>query len=44
MYTQGDPYLVLSSDGWTYQTQDGSLSGMFEETVLITDKGPKILT
>jgi len=44
MYTLGDPYLVLSSDGWTYQTQDGSLSGMFEETVLITANGPEILT
>lgn len=44
MYTAGSGYVVEDSDGWTYKTQDGSLSGMFEETVLITSKGPEILT
>lgn len=44
MYTMGSPVLEESSDGWTYQTVDGSLSAMFEETVLITQKGPKVLT
>ncbi len=44
MYTAGDPYLILDKDGWTYRTQDGSLSGMFEETVLITADGPEVLT
>lgn len=44
MYTKGSPTLVEDDDGWTYKTADGSLSGMFEETVLITKKGPEILT
>lgn len=44
MYAAGDAYLVLDKDGWTYRTQDGSLSGMFEETVLVTKSGPEILT
>lgn len=44
MYTQGSPYLVEDSDGWTYRTEDGSLSGMFEETVLVTKNGPSVLT
>lgn len=44
MYTMGDSDLVLASDGWTYVTQDGSLSAMFEETVLITENGPEVLT
>lgn len=44
MYTKGDPYLILDKDGWTYRPEDGSLSGMFEETVLVTSKGPEVLT
>jgi len=44
MYAAGDAFLVLDKDGWTYRTKDGSLSGMFEETVLVTEKGPEILT
>jgi len=44
MYAAGDAFLVLDKDGWTYRTKDGSLTGMFEETVLITQFGPEILT
>jgi len=44
MYTMGSPVLKEGSDGWTYRTIDGSISGMFEESVLITKKGPEILT
>ncbi|MBP7700663.1 type I methionyl aminopeptidase [Candidatus Woesebacteria bacterium] len=44
MYCMGNPTLKEDSDGWTYRTIDGSISGMFEETVLITKKGPEILT
>jgi len=32
------------SDGWTVVTADGSPSAHFEHTILITDKGPEILT
>lgn len=44
MYAEGSAYVVEDSDGWTYKTDDGSLSGMFEETVLITKNGPEVLT
>lgn len=45
MYTLGNPSLELASDGWTYQTADGQLSAMFEETVLVKAGGPpEILT
>lgn len=44
MYTAGDPLLVVAEDEWTYETADSSLSGMFEETVLVTDNGPEVLT
>ncbi|CAN5304343.1 type I methionyl aminopeptidase [soil metagenome] len=44
MAAQGDAELSIDSDGWTYRTKDGSLTVMEEETVLITEKGPEILT
>lgn len=44
MYAQGDCDLVLAADGWTYETYDRSLTGLFEETILITDDVPEILT
>ena len=44
MYAMGNPYLVVDDDGWTYRTKDGSLTAMFEETVLVTANGPQILT
>lgn len=44
MYTMGDPRVIEAADGWTFITADGSLSAMFEETVLITESGPEILT
>lgn len=44
MYARGDAFLKLDKDKWTYRTADGSLTGMFEETVLVTNEGPEILT
>lgn len=44
MVTEGSWQVVLSPDGWTYKTADGSLSAHFEHTVAITKKGPRILT
>ena len=44
MYAQGDAALKVDPDKWTYRTIDGSLTGMFEETVLITKQGPVVLT
>ncbi len=44
MDAMGDAFLVLGTDGWTYQTKDNSLTGMYEDTVLVTANGPEILT
>jgi methionyl aminopeptidase len=44
MYMQGDWPIKTDSDGWTMRTVDGSLSAVFEDDVLITAKGPKVLT
>ncbi len=35
---------IVMDDGWTVKTLDGSLSAQYEHTILITDKGYKILT
>lgn len=44
MYSRGKSDVKLADDGWTIQTQDGKIAGLFEETVAVTHKGPKILT
>ena len=45
IYNQGSNEIVLEkSDGWTIVTQDGSLAGLFEDTVAIVEKKPIILT
>lgn len=44
MYTDGGYRLKTGEDGWTLRTVDGSLSAMFEESVLVTDSGHQILT
>jgi methionyl aminopeptidase len=44
MYAADDAHVIMDDDGWTYRTEDGSLSGMFEETVLVTSTTPDILT
>lgn len=43
MVSAGDPYIVQLKDD-SYATRDKSLSAHFEHTVLITEKGPDILT
>lgn len=32
------------SDDWTIVTEDGSLAGLFERTILVTEEGPELLT
>lgn len=44
MYTMGDWPLIKDSDGWTLRTEDGKLSAVVEETVLITNSKPITLT
>lgn len=44
MYALGKPDVELSKDGWTIQTRDGKISALFEETIVVTSRGPKVLT
>ncbi|OGY08336.1 MAG: type I methionyl aminopeptidase [Candidatus Blackburnbacteria bacterium RIFCSPHIGHO2_01_FULL_43_15b] len=44
IYTQGDPELEITEDGWTIVTQDGKIASLFEETVAVAAEGPQILS
>lgn len=44
MITQGAYDVYVTEDGWTVKTKDKSLAAHVEDTVAITDQGPKILT
>ena len=44
IYAMGTPDVILEKDGWTYKSADGSLSGLFEMTVLVGKKEARVLT
>ncbi len=45
IYNQGKTEIIFkNNDGWTIGTKDKSLSGLFERTIVITDKNPIVLT
>jgi len=44
MVNAGGPAVKMLSDRWTIVTQDGGLSAHYENTILITDGEPEILT
>jgi len=44
IYTAGSSEVVTDDDSWTIRTADGSWAGLFEHTVALTEKGPRILT
>ena len=44
MVIQGRDEILELDDGWTIVTEDGSLSAHYENTILITEKEPEILT
>ena len=44
MVNEGSHEVRILKDGWTVKTTDGSLSAHYENTVLITDGEPEILT
>ena len=44
MVIQGKPNILELDDGWTVVTEDGSLAAHYENTILITEKEPEILT
>ncbi len=45
IYNMGGSEVIYSnSDDWTISTADASISGLFERTILISNRGPVILT
>ncbi len=44
MVIAGKPNILELDDGWTIVTEDGSLASHYENTILITEKEPEILT
>ena len=44
MVIQGKPNILELEDGWTIITEDGSLAAHYENTILITENEPEILT
>lgn len=44
MYALGSDKVEVLEDGWTIAMKDGKISGLFEETVAVTESGPKVLT
>lgn len=44
MIALGDYKVYITQDGWTVKTKDKSWAAHVEDTVAITDEGPKVLT
>ena len=44
MFTLGGDEVFVADDNWTVRTVDGSLAAHFENTVAVTDDGPRLLT
>ena len=44
MVIQGKPDIWELEDGWTIVIQDGSLAAHYENTILITENEPELLT
>lgn len=45
IYNKGEPDVEYEgSDDWTIVSKDGSLSAVFERTIVITEAGPQLLT
>ncbi len=44
IYAQGTSDVEIDKDGWTYVSADGSLTGLFEMSVVVSEKEAEILT
>ena len=44
MVNQGGADIVLAANKWTVYTKDGKLSAHYENTVIVTDDDPLIVT
>ena len=44
MICEGKPDIYVADDLWTIKTEDGKLTAYYENTIVLTKDGPKILT
>ena len=44
MFNLGGDEVFVEDDGWTVRTADGALSAHFENTIVVTEGGPEVLT
>jgi methionyl aminopeptidase len=44
MYAMGSDKVEVLEDGWTIAMRDGKISGLFEDTIAVTEKGQFVLT
>ena len=44
MYAQGSDKVEVLKDGWTIAMRDGKISGLFEDSIAVTEAGAKVLT
>lgn len=44
IYNKGTSNVVLDKDGWTYLSADGSISGLFEMSIIVGEKEAEVLT
>lgn len=44
IYTEGTREVKVASDGWTVSSEDGSLGGLFEMTVIVGKKKAEVVT
>ena len=44
MVVEGSPDVIVGKDKWVVKTRDGKLSSYYENTVIITENGPEIVT
>ena len=44
MYALGSDKVEMLEDGWTIAMRDGKISGLFEDSIAVTEKGPRVIT
>ncbi|MFH1289674.1 MAG: type I methionyl aminopeptidase [Patescibacteria group bacterium] len=44
IYVKKNLQVRLAEDGWTVETEDGGIAGLFEDMIAITPEGPLVLT
>jgi methionyl aminopeptidase len=44
MYAMGSDKVEVLEDGWTIAMRDGKISGLFEDSIAVTEKGSQVLT